>query len=408
MPEYILDQLLNHPDLRVRETALRTKTSSNLFVAQRKAMAAQNRAMAGLPALTHSHANAVSNPSIQVFTANNGSSLPGSQLPNPQSDQAGKEAFDGLMATFKFYSDVHNRNSIDDGGMSLIATVHFSEDGSGRYDNAFWNGSQMVFGDGDGVLFHRFTISLDVIGHELAHGVTDAAGGITYQGQSGAVNEHMSDVFGSLVKQYAKGQTADQADWLLGKEFMVSAPCLRSMADPHQGFGTQPGNGQPGQPNHMNEYNNLSSGVDNGGVHVNSGIPNHAFYQVAKLLGGNAWTSAGRVWYETLTAKSNTISANCTFQELANFTAKFAIDLANPDGGRNGRAHTAVTLGWKEVGITVADPSTKTSVPVPPTVPPTIPPTVPPTPNDLQAKLDSAKAALQEIQAKAGAALAGL
>ena len=107
---------------------------------------------------------------------------------------------------------VYGRNSIDDEGLPLDATVHYGR----RYDNAFWNGQQMVFGDGDGELFNRFTVSLDVIGHELTHGVTGDEAGLVYLGQSGALNESISDVFGSLVKQYARSQTADKADWLIG------------------------------------------------------------------------------------------------------------------------------------------------------------------------------------------------
>jgi len=117
---------------------------------------------------------------------------------------------------------------VDNQGLPLLATVHFDA----NYDNAFWNGQQMVFGDGDGQLFNRFTISLDVIGHELTHGVTQTDAKLVYQDQSGALNESISDVFGSLVKQFALNQTADQADWLIGAWLFtanVQGVGLRSM-----------------------------------------------------------------------------------------------------------------------------------------------------------------------------------
>ncbi|MGF3948647.1 M4 family metallopeptidase, partial [Staphylococcus aureus] len=119
-------------------------------------------------------------------------------------DAAVDEAYDGFGSTWTLYREVYGRNSIDDAGMALVGTVHYGED----YQNAFWNGEQMVFGDGDGVVFGRFTASLDVIGHELTHGVTEHTAGLVYSGQSGALNESVSDVFGILVKQHALGQDA--------------------------------------------------------------------------------------------------------------------------------------------------------------------------------------------------------
>src|ERR1044072_4125763 len=151
-----------------------------------------------------------------VYDAKNGSSLPGTVVrkegEGPVSDVAVNEAYDGSGATYDLYSDIYKRNSIDGNGMRLDSTVHYRQ----GYDNAFWDGEQMVYGDGDGDLFNRFTIALDVIGHELTHGVTGDEVGLVYMGQPGALNESISDVFGSLVKQYARKQTAADADWLIG------------------------------------------------------------------------------------------------------------------------------------------------------------------------------------------------
>src|SRR4051794_34245932 len=152
----------------------------------------------------------------RIFDARNGSALPGVPVREEGApatrDVAATEAYDGLGATWDLYADVYGRNSIDDAGNDLIASVHYLRD----YDNAQWNGTQMVFGDGDGTVFNRFTIAVDIIGHELTHGVTAATANLTYQDQSGALNESVSDVFGSLVKQFVARprQTADAADWL--------------------------------------------------------------------------------------------------------------------------------------------------------------------------------------------------
>ncbi len=192
-------------------------------------------------------------------------------------DAAVDEAYDGLGATFDFYLEACQRNSIDDAGLPLDATVHFGK----NYDNAFWNGSQMVFGDGDGKLFNRFTVALDVIGHELTHGVTEHEAALVYQGQPGALNESMSDVFGSLVKQYALKQDAAAADWLIGAGLLakgVKGVALRSMKAPGTAYDDRVLGKDP-QPAHMKDF--VRTTDDNGGVHINSGIPNHAFYLAA-------------------------------------------------------------------------------------------------------------------------------
>ena len=157
------------------------------------------------------------------------------------------------------------------------------------YDNAFWDGTQMVFGDGDGTVFNRFTIAVDVIGHELTHGVTEHTAALVYQGQSGALNESISDVFGSLVKQQALGQDAAAADWLIGAGLFtaqVKGVALRSMKAPGTAY-DDPQLGKDPQPATMADY--VETTDDNGGVHLNSGIPNHAFYLAATAIGGHAW-----------------------------------------------------------------------------------------------------------------------
>lgn len=158
-----------------------------------------------------------------ISTADNTDALPGMRVRgegDPESsDAAVDEAYTGLGATWQPYHDAFARNSIDGKGLPLLATVHYEK----SYDNAFFDGTQMVFGDGDGRYFTRFTKPLDVVGHELSHGVVAATANLVYQGQSGALNESMADCFGSMVKQYDLGQSATEADWVIGAGLFTAA-----------------------------------------------------------------------------------------------------------------------------------------------------------------------------------------
>jgi Zn-dependent metalloprotease len=280
-----------------------------------------------------------------VYDARGGEALPGVRVRgegDPSSkDEAVNEAYDGAGVTYDLYRKRFKRNSIDDRGMRLDSTVHYGE----NFDNAFWNGKQMVYGDGDGQLFNRFTIAIDVIGHELTHGVTQFSSGLAYQGQSGALNESISDVFGSLVKQYQARETARRADWLIGAGLLakgVKGVALRSLKAPGTAY-DDPVLGTDPQPAHMKDFVKTKS--DNGGVHINSGIPNHAFYLLAVALGGSAWTRAGQIWYRAL----QQFKPATNFQSAAAITAETARGLY---GGKS-REEKAVIAAWKEVGIEI-------------------------------------------------------
>lgn len=288
-----------------------------------------------------------------IYTANNGSSLPGTVVRKegdpPVSDVAVNEAYDGSGATYDLYFDIYGRNSIDGNGLRLDSTVHYQK----KYDNAFWDGKQMVYGDGDGDLFNRFTISIDVMGHELTHGVTQYEASLNYSQQPGALNESMSDVFGSLVKQYYLKQSAADADWLIGQGLLtanVNGVALRSMKAPGTAY-NDPVLGKDPQPAHMKDYVNTIS--DNGGVHINSGIPNHAFYLIATEIGGNAWEKAGQIWYVTLRDK---LTATSNFQNCADLTYQTAGELF----GTGSLEQNAVKNGWAGVGLTVNGTPTPT------------------------------------------------
>lgn len=285
-----------------------------------------------------------------IYTAGHQQQLPGQIVATEQkpataaSDLAVYEAFEGLGATWDFYWDIYGRQSIDDEGMPLDATVHYGTD----YNNAFWNGQQMVFGDGDGEIFNRFTSALDVIGHELAHGVTQDEARLVYMFQPGALNESISDVFGALIKQREFNQTAVNADWLIGAGLFtstVNGVALRSMKAPGTAY-DDPLLGKDPQPDHMDDYN--STYLDNGGVHINSGIPNKAFYRAAVDLGGYAWEKAGRIWYETL--RDSALRENTGFKRFANLTVATATRLYGPGS----MEASVVANAWAGVGITTS------------------------------------------------------
>ncbi|MDX2430281.1 MAG: M4 family metallopeptidase [Bacteroides sp.] len=289
----------------------------------------------------------------RLYDAQNGSDLPGKLVRNeggaPTADLAVNEAYDGSGATYDLFSEIFSRNSIDNRGMKILSTVHFLE----GYDNAFWNGEQMVYGDGDEDLpeeerlFNRFTVAIDIIGHELTHGITQYEANLVYQDQSGALNESFSDVFGSLVKQRVNHQTAAQADWLIGEGLFTSnvkGRGIRSMKAPGTAY-DDPVLGSDPQPGHMSDYNGTAA--DNGGVHINSGIPNKAFYNVAITLGGNAWEKAGRIWYRAL---RNELNQTSDFRAAANACFKVAGQLYGIDSDEQ----RAVYQGWTAVGLTPA------------------------------------------------------
>lgn len=344
LPPHILQSIAQNGTPQQRNRALQhlgtDHTLRTLRTTQRPVATLQTRGV--LPYAAEGH------PQRTIFDDHQTTNLPGAVVrtegADPTSDPAVNEAYDGLGATYYFYWENYHRNSIDDQGMKLDATVHFDA----GYDNAFWNGSAMIFGDGDGELFNRFTISVDVIGHELTHGVTEHEAQLAYMGQSGALNESLSDVFGSLVKQFKLQQTADQADWLIGQGLFtakVHGVALRSMKEPGTAY-DDPTLGKDPQPKDMQHF--VTTTQDNGGVHINSGIPNHAFYLAAIKIGGYAWEKAGRIWYETL--RDPKLRPTTSFRAFAQLTVVNADRLY----GHTSSERKAVAEAWNEVGVKVS------------------------------------------------------
>ncbi|CUR54199.1 Extracellular metalloprotease [metagenome] len=249
-------------------------------------------------------------------------------------------AYDNAGVVRTFYRQVLNRNSIDNRALDLVLNVHY---GVG-YNNAFWDGDEMTFGDGDGVIFSGFARSLDVVAHELAHGVTQFASGLIYQKESGALNESFSDVFGTSITQWVNKETPETADWLIGDEIMgpdLYGEALRSMRHP----GTAYNNavlGKDPQPDHY--ANRYTGSADNGGVHINSGIPNRAFYLAASELGDTLL--AARIWYHAL----HYLVPNSTFAQAATQVADSARILVK--AGVVPKGATQIVRGaWRAVGV---------------------------------------------------------
>lgn len=250
-------------------------------------------------------------------------------------------AYDSAGQVFAMFAEEYGRNSLDGRGMPLVATVQHRR----NYNNAFWDGQQMAYGTGDGKIFRTF-LQLSVIAHEMTHGVIQHSGGLIYENQSGALNEHVADVFGALAEQRVLGQTAHQADWLIGRGILgagINGVALRSMKAPGTAYaddllGTDP------QPWHMDQFNTTTD--DNGGVHINSGIPNHAFYLFCSYLGGNAWELPGRIWYRTLQDLNNPMAS---FSDFADQTLRSAAALA----GAGSQQAVLLRRAWKLVGIAV-------------------------------------------------------
>ncbi len=276
-------------------------------------------------------------PVVTVFDSQNTQSLPGTPVPNPAnaSDPTAKRAFDETTNVAKFYQTVFNRNSIDDQGMTMMSSVHYGS----NYNNAQWNGSQMIYGDGDGSLFVDFTGGNDVIGHELTHGVTQHSLQLNYADDAGGLNESMSDCFGSMFRQWEKNQDANSADWLIGSDIMGPTSkargytCLRDMANPAAQHCLAP------QPT---LYSQITPGMD---PHYSSGPPNLAFCTACKTLGGKSWEKIGQVWYNSLTGFGPT--PDMGMQDFANRTRQ----VARTKFSGTPAVAAAVDQGWKTVGL---------------------------------------------------------
>ena len=338
IPPHIFNRLSQSTDPDYQRLGLRGLQITARLRAQRSA----NESLEGLAADTPGLLTRT------VYTASHHESLPGrvvrSEGGRPTGNTAEDQAYDGAGVVWDFYKTVFNRDSLDNKGLQLDSTTHY---GAG-YDNAFWNGSQMVYGDGDGKLMHDFTGAIDVIGHEMTHGVTQNESSLAYLGESGALNESLSDVFGILVKQRYLEIDAASSDWLIGVGILIppdplppGAVCrgLRDMLNPGTAYRGLPFGDDPQPATYADRYTGPD---DNNGVHINSGIPNKVFATYAVAVGGNAWETPGHVWYRAATGAG--LPSTATFAQFKAITIEVARQL-------DSATVPALQYAWATVGL---------------------------------------------------------
>ncbi|KNH37264.1 M4 family metallopeptidase [Exiguobacterium acetylicum] len=277
---------------------------------------------------------------VYTYDAKNRTSLPGTlwadadNVFNATYDRAAVSAHVNAAKTYDFYKNTYGRNSFDNAGARLNSTVHYST----NYNNAFWDGTKMVYGDGDGTTFVALSGALDVVAHELTHAVTEYTAGLVYQNESGAINEAVSDIMGT-VAEYTVGSNFD---WLVGEDIYtpgVSGDALRSMSNP----------AAYGDPDH---YSKRYTGTqDNGGVHINSGIINKAayllgnggtFYNVS--VTGIGVPKLGAIYYRALNVY---LTPNSNFSSLRAAVVQSAKDLY----GSTSAEATAAAKSFDAVGV---------------------------------------------------------
>lgn len=225
-------------------------------------------------------------------------------------DKIANEVYDKSGFVRDYFKDTFDLNSINNEGMDIISNIRYGKE----YNNAFWDGDEMTYGEGDNIQFKDFTSAIDVIAHELMHGVTQFLANLEYQSQSGALNEHFSDVFGTVVKQKFYKQDCESADWLIGDGLVTDkfpGIAIRSMKAP----GTA--NDFDIQPDHMDDY--FTGQEDNQGVHINSGILNKAFYLTALEIGID---DSAFIWFETLKVLWRTANFNDMLDNLINVSTR--------------------------------------------------------------------------------------
>ncbi|MDM5224411.1 M4 family metallopeptidase [Peribacillus sp. NJ11] len=254
-------------------------------------------------------------------------------------DRALVDAHYNSEKVYEYYLNEHGRNSLDGEGMAIISKVHYGN----NYNNASWNGRWMTYGDGDGVFMTSLSAGLDVAAHEMTHGVITHSANLVYRNQSGALNESFADVFGALV---------DNSDWEMGEDIMAPAAkadgvtVLRSLSNPNsvvvsneqrRAYSTNGGV----YPDHMDEFYNMPTSVDGGGVHVNSSITNHAAYLIGQEIGRE---KLGQIYYRALTVY---LTPNSDFSDARQAIVQSAIDIY----GESSEEEAAVQSGFDSVGI---------------------------------------------------------
>lgn len=253
----------------------------------------------------------------------------------PTPDETANKAYETSGFVREYFRDTFGLDSINGNGLAIISNIHYGE----AYNNAFWDGDEMTYGDGDGKEFTDFASAIDVVAHELAHGITQFLSNLEYKSQPGALNEHFSDVFGTVIKQKYLEQHISEADWLIGDSVVTESfpgVAIRSMKAP----GTA--NDFDTQPDHMNNY--YSGTADNQGVHINSGIPNKAFYLSCLEIGID---ECALIWFETLKVLWRTAAFDDMLETIIATAQKLAQGNKVSDSAAN-----AIANSFSQVGLT--------------------------------------------------------
>jgi Zn-dependent metalloprotease len=283
-----------------------------------------------------------------IWTADEGWSLPGTLMRDDLDPEVVDCEINRLWEmsgeVLEFLYDIYGWSGVSGAGTDLPCVAHYGD----SYANAFWNGELLAIGDGDDVYFTTFLADSTVVAHEIGHGIVQHTAGLEYHGQSGALNESFADVFGVLAEQYALQQEVEAADWLIGEGIFtptVQGTALRSLKAPGTAY-NDPKLGKDPQPSTMAKY--VQTSRDNGGVHINSGIPNHAFYLASMSVGGHAWEQTGRVWMDTVL--QGRVGSRAGFLAFATATVAAASDRFGPLS----QVKTSVERAWQAVGVLAA------------------------------------------------------
>lgn len=335
IPKDVLEKLANDPSLS--EEIRHASAHSGLVSAQLRKVRDQMLALTSIGGpMGFAAAELAPAPAVTVYDCKHHQTTPGTPIPKPSSskDATATRTFKETTAVATFYKQVFGRNSIDGAGMTMMSSIHYGD----KYNNAMWNGSQMIYGDGDNQIFIDFTGGNDVIAHELTHGVTQYTLQLVYSDDAGGLNESISDCFGSMFRQWEANQDATHADWLIGHDILGPAAkakgytCLRNMANPADPHALAP------QPT---KYSQITHGMD---PHYSSGPPNFAFYLACKKVGGKSWETIGQIWYYALTGGPN---PHMTMKEFADRTRKLATKMY----GSVPAVFAAVDNAWKQVEL---------------------------------------------------------
>lgn len=339
IPPHMQEALAAHADANVRRAALANLQEDSRLRGGREVRRAAPQ-LFGIPSIAGSKERS-------IYDGKGGASLPGTLLraengaPTP-SDVPATEAFDYSGITYDFYREVFQRNSLDDAGLAMLSTVRHRT----NYNNAFWNGEQMAYGTGDGVVFGSFTSSLDVVAHELSHGLVAYTANLEYRNESGALNEHFADTFGQIVCQWHRKQMPSTASWLVGQE-LIAHPGTRPKTRALRAFDNSPAYvddpylGTDPQPKHYSKK--YTGAADGGGVHINSGIPNHAFYLFARALNRTVSTDAARIWYATVLR----LKPTSHFKDMRDTTVAVAGEIF----GATSQEKSKLVDAWAAVGL---------------------------------------------------------